>query len=529
MKLKYLIPCFIAAIALFASCSDDNDPTYLDEVRLSSSYVALPQNGGSQSIDITAKDSWTIDASTVPEWLSVSPASGSAGQSNITFNVGATESGRNCELLLECAGKTQRINVMQYAEEKDPVILTVAEAVALIKSGNAPGSAVYVKGIVCRIQEISPKKPDGSGYGNATYFLSDDGTFGDGNWLEVYRGKWFNGADYAPGDEFSVGDEMVIKGVLIDYNGTPETNQGTAEVVSLTKSLIKCDSTYVAGELSNELPLEGGELTAYITCSGNGVTVEIPDNAKDWLSVKAVSPKTVTFYARPNEGGDRNTSVTFKTTDGKKDYSCETTIVQKGAVVACTVADFIAAAVGDTQYRIQGVITSLYASDKQGKSFTIADHTGSVLIYRAEGFLESGAKVGDVVTVVGKRADFKGTPQMGAGCILETIDYAVESISIADFRNKTDNKEKYYLISGTIENATEPNTKNDVTEYGNFNLTDDSGSVYVYGVLKGWGGAKGQFGELNLTWGDKLTIIAYKTTYKGLVEACGVYLSSEKQ
>ena len=198
---------------MFASRSDDNDPTYLDEVRLSSSYVALPQNGGSQSIDITAKDSWTIDASTVPEWLSVSPASGSAGQSNITFNVGATESGRNCELLLECAGKTQRINVMQYAEEKDPVILTVAEAVALIKSGNAPGSAVYVKGIVCRIQEISPKKPDGSGYGNATYFLSDDGTFGDGNWLEVYRGKWFNGADYAPGDEFSVGDEMVIKGV----------------------------------------------------------------------------------------------------------------------------------------------------------------------------------------------------------------------------------------------------------------------------------------------------------------------------
>ena len=57
----------------------------------------------------------------------------------------------------------------------------------------------------------------------------------------------------------------------------------------------------------------------------------------------------------------------------------------------------------------------------------------------------------------------------------------------------------------------------------------DSGSVYLYGVLKGWGGPKGQFGDLNLTWGDKLTIIAYKTTYKGLVEGVGVYLSSEKQ
>ncbi|MBQ6658450.1 MAG: BACON domain-containing protein, partial [Prevotella sp.] len=71
MKLKYIILSFIAALSIFTSCSDDNDPTYLDEVRLSSSYVALPQNGGSQTIDITAKDSWTIDASTVPEWLTI--------------------------------------------------------------------------------------------------------------------------------------------------------------------------------------------------------------------------------------------------------------------------------------------------------------------------------------------------------------------------------------------------------------------------------------------------------------------------
>ena len=522
MKLKYIILSFIAALGIFTSCSDDNDPTYLDEVRLSSSYVALPQNGGSQTIDITAKDSWTIDASTVPEWLTISPASGNAGQGNITFTVAGTDAARNCELLLQCAGKTQRINVMQYAEEKDPVIMSVAEAVALIKSGKAPGSAVYVKGVVCRIQEISPS------YGNATYYLSDDGTFGDGNWLQVYRGKWINGANYTTGDEFGVGDEMVIKGVLIDYNGTPETQQGACEVISVVKSLIKCDSTYVAGELSNELPIEGGELTAYITCSGNGVEVEIPDNAKDWLSVTAVKPNTITFYARPNTGGDRSTTVTFKTNDGTKDYTAETTIVQKGAIVKTTCEAFNAAEVDDTQYRIQGVITELYTSDKQGKSFYIADNTGKVLVYRAEGFIEAGAKVGDVVTIVGKRGEYKGNAQMVNGTF-ESLDYQVETVSIADFRNKADDKEKYYIISGTISEATESGTKNDVAQYGNFNLTDDSGSVYVYGVLKGWGGPKGQFGDLNLTWGDKLTIIAYKTTYKGLVEAVGVYLSSEKQ
>ena len=74
---------------------------------------------------------------------------------------------------------------------------------------------------------------------------------------------------------------------------------------------------------------------------------------------------------------------------------------------------------------------------------------------------------------------------------LEEILYSVTPISIGDFRNVEDNSNTYYIISGTITEATESGTKNDVAQYGNFNLTDETGSVYVYGVLKGWGGAKG--------------------------------------
>ena len=52
MKLKYLIPTFMAVVAaVFVSCSDDNDPTYLDEIRVSQSYVAIPQDGGNVTID----------------------------------------------------------------------------------------------------------------------------------------------------------------------------------------------------------------------------------------------------------------------------------------------------------------------------------------------------------------------------------------------------------------------------------------------------------------------------------------------
>lgn len=48
MKLKYIIPSFIAVIAMFTGCSDDNEPTYLDNLKVSSSYVAFDVEGGTQ-------------------------------------------------------------------------------------------------------------------------------------------------------------------------------------------------------------------------------------------------------------------------------------------------------------------------------------------------------------------------------------------------------------------------------------------------------------------------------------------------
>ena len=88
MKLKYLIPIVLAVLTIQVSCSDDNNPTYLDEVRLSSSYVTLDLNGGSADITVKASDSWSINVDEIPSWLTVSPTSGSAGESRITFSAG---------------------------------------------------------------------------------------------------------------------------------------------------------------------------------------------------------------------------------------------------------------------------------------------------------------------------------------------------------------------------------------------------------------------------------------------------------
>ena len=526
MKLKYFLS-FFALIALLSSCSDDDAMTLLDEIRVSSSYVAIDVEGGSTTITLNAGAAWAFDAEELPEWLTVSPMTGAAGETQVTFSAPATDDGRTTVLHVACADKEQTINVIQGLPSTD--VITVREAIAMVQANQNIDKTVIVKGIVCRIDEISTQ------YGNATYYISDDGSFqggysangsGDGNWLEIYRGYWIDGEKFTDEHAFEVGDEMVITGVLMSYKGTPEIKEKTGQVISHIKSLIKVEG-YDPEDAT--IPLEGGNVAVNLTCKTNsGVSVEIPEDAKNWLGIVSIAggaEPVVTFHANANNGGDRSTTVVFKTTDDNgKEYTAQATINQKGAIVACTVADFLAAEVGTTQYRITGIVVDLY---RETQGFYLSDYSGKTLIYKPAGFTGTEVKVGDVVTVVGQRGEYKGSPQMVSGT-LEEIKYSAQPISIADFRNLPDNAEAYYLISGEIVTATEDNTKNDVDQYGNFNLKDETGEVYIYGVYTGWGGQKGHFGELDLTWNDHLTIVAYKTSYNGIIEGVGYYLSSEK-
>ena len=494
MKLRYFIPSLLAVVAsVFTSCSDDNDPTYLSEIRVSQSFVALSTSGGSTSIDVEAAGSWSVSGA--PDWLTVSPASGT-GDGTITFSAAAAE-GRTAEVLITCEGKTQRINVIQGITSISTA--TCAEVLA------GPDSKTYrVTGTVTSIVNTT--------YGN--WYLND----GTG---EVYiygtldkKGATKNFLSLG----LEVGDVVTVEGPKTTYNGTVELVDVT--VINIVKSLVKCDSLTVAGVASNELPVAGGEITAHLTCKGTGVAVEIPAEAKEWLGVTSSTVganPTVTFYAKNNEGGDREVTVTFKTTDGSKEYSSQATITQKGAIIETNVADFLAAEVGTTNYRITGVVTELYTSDKQGESFYIQDYSGKVLVYRAAGFKDSGAKVGDVVTVVGQRGAYKSTPQMVSGKF-EAIKYAVQTATITELLAKEDDKNTYYMVTGTITSLKDD--KGNDNDYGNLFFSDGTSEIYVYGCYPGWG-AKGDdrkylIQDNDIKVGDEITIIAYKTSYKGV-------------
>ena len=482
MKLKYFFPIVIAVLTtLVTSCSDEDVVSYLDNVRVTSSYVALPAEGGSTSIDVTASGDWTI--SDIPEWVTVSPTSGS-GDATVTFTAPATSDSKEAYVTIECKGDKQQLKVMQIAEKMELPISTCDEV--LKGSDNV---SYRIKGTVTKIENTT--------YGN---MYINDGTG------EVYiygtldaKGAEKNFASLG----IEVGDEVDCEGPKVTYNGTIELKNVT--VNSINKSLIKVDSTYVAGVASNELPLEGGELTAYVTCKGQGVSVDIPEDAKEWLSISAIKNggSEVVFKAAPNTGGDRNTTVIFKTTDGKKEYNSQMAIAQKGAIVPLTVAEFNAKEVGDAQYRLTGLVTKV--DDAAAGKYYISDYTGQVYVYKASGEVA----LNDVVTIVGKYAEYKGTPQVGSGK-LEEVCASAEPISLAGFNAAADDNDKLYVLTGKITEIA-----NDT--YGNLYIEDETGEkVYLYGVYGDWTGEnkKNFITDNGIAVGDEITVVTIKTSHK---------------
>lgn len=508
MKLKYFLPAFIAAIAMLFSCSDEDSITQLSEIQVSSSYIAIPVAGGSNSFTIKTQSDWTLEKVTTKKdsvkWLTVSATSGSTGETTVNLSAGSTLDGRSAELLIKSGDKTQHINVIQGLSVVSQA--TCAEVIA------GPDSKTYrVKGTCTSIASTT--------YGN--WYLKD--ATGE---IYIYGTLDAKGAEKNFASlGIEVGDIITVEGPKTTYGTTVELVNTT--VVKIEKSLIKVDSTDINGVKTNTLPLEGGEINAHVSCKGQGVTVNIPDDAKSWLSISSIKSTstgaTVSFKAAANTGGDRNTTITFHTTDGSKDYTSQTGISQKGAIVACSVADFNAAAVGDTQYRISGIISNV-KSDQYG-NFYIKDYSGETYVYGLAGFKDKGLKVGDIITVVGKRGEYKGTIEM-LNAAFESVK-SVQTVTIDEFRAKPDDKTTYYKISGTVGKPTETGTKYDLATYGNLALTDATGSVYIYGVTSGWNGPAKSFGSLGVKEGDNLTIVAYKTSYNGLVEGVGMFLSNQ--
>ena len=101
----------------------------------------------------------------------------------------------------------------------------------------------------------------------------------------------------------------------------------------------------------------------------------------------------------------------------------------------------------------------------------------------------------------------------------------VKKVTVAEFNAAAESDSQKYQLTGTIGG-----TINDT--YGNFDLTDDSGTVYVYGLTatdNGYGAKNDKsYASLGLKAGDKITIIGYRGSFNGKIEVMYAYFVSKQ-
>lgn len=504
MKFRNFLTSILACAALVIGCVQEQEIPTLDEIKVSASIVGIPEAGGSATIELTSTSDWQIVGLPENSWLTISPMSGAAGNATITFAADGTLNDRTLDLRIECDDKVQHLEVKQLLPSSgEAALATCADVIA-----GPDGKIFVVKGVCTSIANTT--------YGN--WYLEDetgsvyiygtlDANGGTKNFLSL---------------GISVGDVVTVKGPKTTYGTTIELVD--VEVLDIEKSLISVKSDPV------ELGKEGGDFTVQLDCKGDGVSVVIPEDAKSWLSVNSIvtngDAATVTFTAQPNEAGDRNVTLTFETTSKGESYSSTLEVAQKGSIIDATAAEINAAADGATQYRTTGYITSV-VNDLYGNIY-IADYTGQVYVY---GVLDSkgqtkqwqnmGINAGDIVTVVGPKSSYKDSPQMVNVSVENHI--AVADKTVAEFNAAAESADVYYRLTGTVSGI------KDGDVYGNFDITDETGSVYVYGLLQGWGGPKKMFQELGIKNGDKVTIVGVRTSYKGTVQVGNAFFVAKEE
>ena len=196
----------------------------------------------------------------------------------------------------------------------------VAKSLNIIHSDNIPEGKVYVKGKISKLGEFS------ADYGNYTYYISDDGT--STNEFMVFRGYYYGGEKFTSADQLKVGDEIVVLGKLIMYNGkTPEINSGSS-VISING---KGDTGLKFSVSSTFISAKAEETSVTFNVKANVAWTVTSDNSAYTVepsSGDADATVTVKFAANTTEE-DKVVKLTVSTTADVATKSYTVTLTHK--------------------------------------------------------------------------------------------------------------------------------------------------------------------------------------------------------
>ena len=208
--------------------------------------VNVEAAGGKAVVKLTSKGG-TISV-TVPEkakgWLNIDSIGTEKDKKGnevtvVTFAVAKNEKGPRLADVTFSASSGSQTSTVSATIGQDGMIgtkdkpFTVAQVIEFAKEvgGDSPMN-VYVEGIISKIEKNGTFSAQ---YGNATFWISDDGTHvGDlTKEFEAYRVLYLNNKKWVEGqDQIALGDKVILCGKTTMYKTTAETVSGKAWIYS---------------------------------------------------------------------------------------------------------------------------------------------------------------------------------------------------------------------------------------------------------------------------------------------------------
>ena len=486
MKIRNLIMSLLAVAALAATgCREEEQDLGLPEVKVGTTQLSFDAGIGTNTVTVNTTRDWKAVATV--DWIDVSPKSG-VGYENAVLTISVLENegyNRTGSVRVDIGYDYKTILVHQAGPlgEKtegtgtleDPFTPAGAAAAASALAADEEAGPYYIKGIITTISTTF----EASGtYGNASFFISEDGTENTKS-FQVYQTYYLGNKKWTAslGPDVKVGDEVIIYGKITNFKGnTPETvGKGGSYIYSLN------------GETGGVTPGEGDEP------KGTG-TLEDPYNPAG----AADAVKDLTWTDKDNY--DKIGPVYVK---GKISKIADNgTYTQSGTFGNAT---FYMTEDGEsgTEFYVYRI---LYLGNKKytsGDDIKVGDEVivyGEIMNYRGN-TPETVQGSAYLYSLNGNTGGDTPTPQPGDD---------ITTATIAEIKAAPVDDSKLYKLTATIKtikNAT----------YGNLVVTDATGELDIQGLIKGTavGANDKSFADLGLAVGDKITIVGVRQEFNG--------------
>ena len=422
MKFKHLFLAAFAAVAtVFTSCEKEEDLGAAN-VSVEKATITLESGEASETITFTATRDWTL---TCPDWIAPSAKNGKASASKQTVTISVEENKGN--------------------DRSGDVVISIGLAKATV--------SVTQKGAMGQYQAEEGDGSKDKPFNVAQAFDAvKDLTWTDKDNYEKVGPYYVRGKVVSIKDAFSA-----------EYgNGTfTISDDGTANGAQFT-----CYRVYY---LENKKWVEG--------------------NTQIQVGDVAVIYGELMYYGT---GADGKSRVAENVQKGSYLYSLNGETKPTGGVEvdynnapATTVADLISKKDETTYYKLTGKVSRFNATYC---SFDLTDETGTIYVYSVANKDEWASKIQNdaTVTLAGKYKLYKKTDGTEQNEIVDAYILSCEGgtpaidpntapdITVADLIAKND-EENYYKLTGTVSKFN--------PTYCSFDLTDASGTIYVYSVL----------------------------------------------